>query len=138
MKMNKLVLLATLALGMTALPTFALDNPPPAGLPPQGGIPGPELKGPRPPRPLIEVTLDTNGDGIISAEEIANASAALKKLDKNGDGQLTPDEYHPPRPRPGQNAPDGQPGPGAPDQQPTQSGNGHQLPRGQRPPPPNQ
>jgi hypothetical protein len=48
--------------------------------------------------------LDANGDGIIDADEIANAPAALKKLDKNGDGQLTPDEYMPPPPE-GTNAP---------------------------------
>jgi EF hand len=128
MKMNKFVLLTTLALGMTAIPTFAQDGPPPADHPSPTGASGPGLAGPRPPRSPIEVVLDANGDGIISAEEIANASAALKKLDKNGDGQLTPDEYHPPRPRPGQHGPDGQSNPGAPDQQPG----------GQRPPPPQQ
>ena len=52
--------------------------------------------GHRPPPPL-EATLDANGDGIIDADEIATASAALKKLDKNGDGKLTPDEYKPQR-----------------------------------------
>ena len=41
--------------------------------------------------------LDTDKDGTLSSDEIANASESLKKLDKNGDGQLTPDEY---RPRP--------------------------------------
>jgi len=39
-----------------------------------------------------------NHDGIIDSNEIANASAELKTLDKNGDGQLTPDELRPPRP----------------------------------------
>ena len=54
----------------------------------------------RPPSPppsrfrVIE-SLDANGDGIISAYEITNASAALKTLDKNGDGQLGPGEYGP-------------------------------------------
>jgi len=43
--------------------------------------------------PLIMLALDTDGDGIISAQEITNASDSLKKLDTNGDGQLTPDEY---------------------------------------------
>jgi Ca2+-binding EF-hand superfamily protein len=42
--------------------------------------------------------LDTNHDGVIDSNEIANAPAALKALDKNGDGQLTPDEYIGPRP----------------------------------------
>ncbi|MEI7732581.1 MAG: EF-hand domain-containing protein [Verrucomicrobiota bacterium] len=41
------------------------------------------------------MALDTNGDGVISAEEIKNAPAALLKLDKNGDGQLTEDELRP-------------------------------------------
>jgi EF hand len=42
--------------------------------------------------PLVKA-LDANHDGVIDANEIANASAELKTLDKNGDGQLTPDEY---------------------------------------------
>ena len=58
-----------------------------------GPPPGPD--GERPPPPPIVAALDTNGDGIIDASEIANASASLKKLDKNGDGELTPDEYRP-------------------------------------------
>jgi len=36
--------------------------------------------------------LDLNHDGTISAEEIAAASTSLLTLDKNGDGQITPDE----------------------------------------------
>jgi collagen type III alpha len=36
--------------------------------------------------------LDTDNDGELSAEEINNAPAVLKKLDKNGDGKLTRDE----------------------------------------------
>jgi EF hand len=47
--------------------------------------------------PILDV-LDANRDGIIDADEIANAAQALLKLDKNGDGRLTPDEYRPPRP----------------------------------------
>jgi hypothetical protein len=42
--------------------------------------------------------LDTNHDGVIDSNEIANASAALLTLDKNGDGVLTPDEFMGPRP----------------------------------------
>ena len=44
--------------------------------------------------PLI-MALDANRDGEISAEEIENAAAALKKLDKNGDGKLTRAELRP-------------------------------------------
>lgn len=46
------------------------------------------------PEPVVQV-LDVNHDDVIDAQEIANAPAALKKLDKNGDGQLTSDEYAP-------------------------------------------
>jgi hypothetical protein len=58
---------------------------------------GPDrMGGQRPVMPII-AALDLNKDGTIDAEEIAKASEALKKLDKNGDGKLTPDEYLPPR-----------------------------------------
>ena len=86
-------------------------NGPPAG--PDGRRP--------PALPLIKA-LDVNGNGIIEASEIANASVALLKLDKNGDGKLTPDEYLPLQfargdgPPPGDGPPDGPPpGDGPPD-----------------------
>jgi len=41
--------------------------------------------------------LDGDRDGVISAAEIASAPAALKKLDRNRDGYLTPDELLPDR-----------------------------------------
>ena len=47
-----------------------------------------------PPNPLV-TALDTDEDGVISAKEIENAAASLKKLDKNGDGKLTADEMRP-------------------------------------------
>ena len=88
-----------------------LRPPPPADAPPPPNAAttgtagnGPDGENPPPPPPhhpqkdpLIEA-LDVNHDGIISADEINNAAAALKTLDKNGDGQLTPDEFCPPRP----------------------------------------
>jgi hypothetical protein len=55
--------------------------------------------GGRPPGPPIIAALDVNKDGVIDATEISNATAALKSLDKNGDGQLTRDEIHPAGPR---------------------------------------
>jgi Ca2+-binding EF-hand superfamily protein len=39
--------------------------------------------------------LDTDEDGVISAAEWSKAPQALAKFDKNGDGQLTPDELRP-------------------------------------------
>src|SRR4051794_32958063 len=67
----------------------------------------------RPPPPPILLALDVNHDGILDAAEIANASAALLTLDKNGDGQLTRDELCPPCPEhghpPDTEGPDGPP-----------------------------
>lgn len=51
--------------------------------------------GPRPPGRLLE-SIDTNGDGTISAEERAAAVDGLKKLDANGDGKIVRDELRPP------------------------------------------
>jgi hypothetical protein len=44
--------------------------------------------------PLMQV-LDADGDGTISAKELRNAVRALKTLDANRDGKLTPDELLP-------------------------------------------
>jgi len=46
--------------------------------------------------------LDANGDGEIDAEEIKNAVAVLKKLDKDGNGKLSREEIMGARPGPGQ------------------------------------
>jgi hypothetical protein len=108
----------------------------PGGSGPDGPPPGDNANAPgqgkhhRPVPPII-AALDTNGDGIISADEIANASASLLKLDKNGDGQLTMDELRPPRPPQDGNGQDGPPGDGQ--RPPPPDGGG---PDGQRPPPP--
>lgn len=48
-----------------------------------------------PPRRLILEALDTDGDGQLSAAEIAAASQSLLKLDTNGDGKISPAEYNP-------------------------------------------
>lgn len=53
--------------------------------------------------PLMKA-LDADGDGELSAEEIANAAAALGTLDKNGDGKLSAEELRPPRPQRGEPA----------------------------------
>jgi hypothetical protein len=56
--------------------------------------PRPTRAGNAPPRPgpKFIAALDTDRDGEISAEEIANAAESLQALDANGDGKLTPDE----------------------------------------------
>jgi predicted O-methyltransferase YrrM len=67
-----------------------------------------------PPVMPVMTALDANGDGELSAEEIANASQALKKLDKNGDGKLSREELRPQfGPAGGPGGPGGPRGPGA-------------------------
>ncbi len=44
--------------------------------------------------PLL-AAIDTDHDGVLSADEIKNSAVALRKLDKNGDGKLTQDEMRP-------------------------------------------
>ncbi len=111
---TKTLLTLVAALGALSLTAFAQDagGPPQDG--PRGGQGGPGMGGRRPVPPIV-AALDANHDGTIDADEIANASAALKKLDKNGDGKLTPDELRPARPQGGQGGgPNGGPegGPG--------------------------
>ena len=49
----------------------------------------------RPPLHPLMMALDADADGELSAEEISNAPAALKKLDKNADGKLSREELRP-------------------------------------------
>jgi Ca2+-binding EF-hand superfamily protein len=51
----------------------------------------------------ILAAVDSNGDGVISAEEIRNSAAAIRKLDKDGDGKVTREEAMPPGGRGRQN-----------------------------------
>jgi hypothetical protein len=117
---KSLLTLATLSLG--AFTMLAQDAAPqrPDGPRPGFRPGGPRGEGMRPNLPVL-AALDANKDGVIDANEIANASAALKALDKNGDGQLTHDEIMPPRPEgagvPGEGRGPGRGRPG-PDRQP--------------------
>ena len=96
MKVSRLTWMTVLAVGLGAGLVFAQEE---GGPPPQDGNGGGPGQGHhRPPPPPIVQALDANHDGVIDSNEIANASAALKTLDKNGDGKLTTDEYRPPRP----------------------------------------
>src|SRR5580698_6833822 len=85
------VTLALVSLAIGVFPAYAQDNGDPNG-------DGPPRHHHRPPPLPLMLALDTNHDGIIDSNEIANASAELLTLDKNGDGELTQDEYLPPRP----------------------------------------
>ena len=110
MKTTSKAVIAMLALGASAWVIIAQDNGGPADgqRPPRrqnmdnqggpGGPGGPGMRGRHPVPPVI-LALDANHDGVIDAEEIANAPAALRTLDKNGDGQLTMDELLPPPPQ---------------------------------------
>jgi Ca2+-binding EF-hand superfamily protein len=85
------LLISIISVGLASL---ALAQPGPGG---GRGPRGPQApRGHRPP-PVLAV-LDTNRDGVISAEEITNAPASLRTLDKNGDGIVTFEELHPYRP----------------------------------------
>jgi EF hand len=123
MKNQIKIALIALALGTSAFAVNAQD----ADNPPNGNDNGPQMRGHRPPPPLL-IALDVNHDGVIDSNEIANASAELLTLDKNGDGQLTPDEYRPPRPPRPDNAPDNDDNGNAP--------NGPRMHHGHRPPSP--
>ena len=63
------------------------------GGPGQGGFPG--GPGGQPPRNPLASVLDADGDGVISANELKNASKALSQLDRNRDGKITRDEMYP-------------------------------------------
>lgn len=90
--------------------------------PPHEGRPPEEPKGPppgkphgKPPVPPLIAALDTDRNGNISSEEMAKAAESLKKLDKNNDGELTPQEIHPHGPpRPQDDDGDGPKGPPPP------------------------
>ena len=104
MKLHVKIIVAALAIAGSAACLIAQDNANDSSRPRSHGPGGPN--GHRPPPPPLMAALDANHDGVIDAVEIDNASAALRKLDKNGDGQLTIDEIRPPRPA-GANGPEG-------------------------------
>ena len=72
-----------------SLSASAIAQPPEGG---PGGFGG--GRGFRMPNPIL-VALDKDKDGTLSAEEIESATAALKTLDKNNDGQLDQSETRP-------------------------------------------
>ena len=85
-------LLAALLCGASAAALLAQG---PDGSPPPSGGHG-RHHGP-PPSPLFDA-LDTNHDGVISADEMSNATTSLKTLLKNGATELRREDLRPPRP----------------------------------------
>jgi EF hand len=64
---------------------------------PQRSKPKPDDEAPpemRPQPPIVK-SLDLDGDGNISAAELAKAQESLQVLDLNHDGMLSPEELHP-------------------------------------------
>ena len=74
--------IAVACLAFAASATFAQPPGGGRGGPPPGGGPG----------QAVLQALDTDGNHEISSVEMANASAALKTLDVNGDGKLSDED----------------------------------------------
>jgi len=73
-------------LSLIALPAYS--QPPASDTPRNRVQPDRNSRDVRPPPPPLLSAIDSNDDGEISAEELKQASAALKKLDANKDGQI--------------------------------------------------
>ena len=83
-----LVLAFGLAGVLPALVAIAASAQPPSDLLRGRGPRGPGGHGRGPGNPIARV-LDADHDGEISAAELANAPAAIKTLDANGDGVVS-------------------------------------------------
>jgi hypothetical protein len=140
MKTMTKAVLAMLALGASTWVIIAQqDNGPgPGGQGGNGGPPPGRQGGPgaRRPLPPVFLALDTNHDGVIDANEIANAPAALKTLLKNGATTLTPEDLLGPPMRRG--GPGGFGGPGGPGGPGGRGPGGPDGPGGGGPPPDDQ
>lgn len=111
-----LITLALAACSMIAQAQPEGGGPPPGG--PEGGRPPGGPQGMRRAPDPLTVALDADKNGELSAAEIANATVALKALDKDADGKITKEELRPARPPRGDGPEDGQhegPPPGGPE-----------------------
>jgi len=75
---------------------------------------GPPEDRPRGPSDRLRAALDANGDFELDESEIENAAAALRALDKDGNGRIDRHEFRPPMPPPprefgGRGGPEGRP-----------------------------
>ena len=77
---------------ITAIAAVMLIGPAVQAQPPQGGHGGGQHGGPPPGGHPIVAAIDVDQNHEISAEEIDNATKALKALDKNGDGKLNEED----------------------------------------------
>lgn len=85
----KRLLLSMLITGLVGSFAFGQQRQPPGQRLREGQMRTDNRQGPLDP---LEKAIDADGDGIISAEEIANASQRLKALDSDEDGTVSAEE----------------------------------------------
>jgi Ca2+-binding EF-hand superfamily protein len=85
------VSMALFASALLMVPTLALAADPPASTPGAQDGHGERKRGVS----VLIKALDTNQDGALSADEIANAPKSLLLLDQNQDGKISGEEFHP-------------------------------------------
>jgi hypothetical protein len=81
---------------LTALPVAALAIAAAVAQPPDA----PPGNRPHGPADRLRAALDANGDHELDEEELANATAALRSLDEDGNGRIDRNEFRPPMPPP--------------------------------------